>query len=173
LLSAESAERTARKSAQVAWERTRLSRTLIPDGTRVNELLAEAGSSPIRQPVYAEELLKRPEISYYGILEMASLEGNLAADEAAELEIEVKYEGYVRRQAETVERFRRLDEALIPHSLDYAAVPGLSTEARERLSKVRPHSLGQASRMPGITPAAVSLLAVYLKGANRSERASR
>jgi tRNA uridine 5-carboxymethylaminomethyl modification enzyme len=173
LLSAESAERTARKSAQVAWERTRLSRTLIPDGTRVNELLAAAGSSPIRQPVYAEELLKRPEISYYGILEMASLEGNLAADEAAELEIEVKYEGYVRRQAETVERFRRLDEALIPHSLDYAAVPGLSTEARERLSKVRPHSLGQASRMPGITPAAVSLLAVYLKGANRSERASR
>jgi tRNA uridine 5-carboxymethylaminomethyl modification enzyme len=173
LLSAESAERTARKSAQVAGERTRLSRTLIPDGTRVNELLAAAGSSPIRQPVYAEELLKRPEISYYGILEMASLEGNLAADEAAELEIEVKYEGYVRRQAETVERFRRLDEALIPHSLDYAAVPGLSTEARERLSKVRPHSLGQASRMPGITPAAVSLLAVYLKGANRSERASR
>ena len=173
MLSAESAERTARKSAQVAWERTRLSRTLIPDGTRVNELLAAAGSSPIRQPVYAEELLKRPEISYYGILEMASLEGNLAADEAAELEIEVKYEGYVRRQAETVERFRRLDEALIPHSLDYAAVPGLSTEARERLSKVRPHSLGQASRMPGITPAAVSLLAVYLKGANRSERASR
>jgi len=94
----------------------------------------------------------------------------LATDEAAELEIEVKYEGYVRRQAEAVERFRRLDEALIPHWLDYAAVPGLSTEARERLSKVRPHSLGQASRMPGITPAAVSLLAVYLKGANRSSR---
>jgi tRNA uridine 5-carboxymethylaminomethyl modification enzyme len=173
LLSTESAERTARKSAQVAAERTRLAGTLIPDSKRVNELLAAAGSSPIRQPIYAEELLKRPEVSYYGVLVMASLEGNLAADEAAELEVEVKYEGYVRRQAEAVERFRRLDEALIPHWLDYATVPGLSTEVRERLSKVRPHSLGQASRMPGITPAAVSLLAVYLKSSNRSERVSR
>ncbi len=173
LLSTESAERTARKSAQVAAERTRLAGTLIPDSQRVNELLVAAGSSPIRQPIYAMELLKRPEVSYYGVLVMASLEGKLAADEAAELEVEVKYEGYVRRQAEAVESFRRLDEALIPHWLDYATVPGLSTEARERLSKVRPHSLGQASRMPGITPAAVSLLAVYLKGASRAERASR
>ncbi|HEY2104617.1 MAG TPA: tRNA uridine-5-carboxymethylaminomethyl(34) synthesis enzyme MnmG, partial [Candidatus Binataceae bacterium] len=173
LLSAESAERTARKSAQVAAERARLAATLIPDSQRVNELLAAAGSSPIRQPIYAAELLKRPELSYYGVLRMASLEGILASDEAAELEIEVKYEGYVRRQAESVERFRRLDEATIPHGLDYAAVPGLSTEVRERLTKVRPHSLGQASRMPGITPAAVSLLAVYLKGANRSERHER
>ncbi len=100
----------------------------LPTVERVNQLLMAAGSSPIRQPVYAEELLKRPEISYHAVLEMAGLEMVLATDEAAELEIEVKYEGYVRRQAETVERFRRLDEALIPQWLDYATVPGLSTE---------------------------------------------
>ena len=159
-----------RKSAQVAAERRRLSKTLVADSQEVNQLLMAAGSSPIRHPVYAEELLKRPEISYQAVLELAALEIILAPDEAAELEIEVKYEGYVRRQAEAVERFRRLDEATIPHWLDYATVPGLSTEVRERLGRVRPHSLGQASRMPGITPAAVSLLAVYLKSAGGPER---
>jgi tRNA uridine 5-carboxymethylaminomethyl modification enzyme len=170
LLSEASAERTARKSAQVAAERRRLSGTLVTEVDHVNQLLMAAGSSPIRQPVYAEELLKRPEVSYQALLEMAGLETVLATDEAAELEIEVKYEGYVRRQAEAVERFRRLDEALIPQWLDYRTVPGLSTEARERLGRVRPHSLGQAARMPGITPAAVSLLSVYLKSASRGER---
>ncbi|MGO9059668.1 MAG: tRNA uridine-5-carboxymethylaminomethyl(34) synthesis enzyme MnmG [Candidatus Binataceae bacterium] len=170
LLDAQSAARTGRKSAQVAAERSRLSKTLVADSQEVNQLLMASGSSPIRHPVYAEELLKRPEISYRAVLELAALEIILAPDEAAELEIEVKYEGYVRRQAEAVERFRRLDEATIPHWLDYATVPGLSTEVRERLGRVRPHSLGQASRMPGITPAAVSLLAVYLKSAGGPER---
>jgi tRNA uridine 5-carboxymethylaminomethyl modification enzyme len=170
LLNAETAERTASKSARVTAERRRMASTLIPDSSRVNQMLQASGSSPIHQPVHAEELLKRPEVSYADVLEMATLEEKLSDDEAAELEIEVKYEGYVRRQAEAVERFRRLDETLIPLWLDYAVVPGLSTEVRERLSNVRPHSLGQASRMPGITPAAVSLLAVYLKSASRSAR---
>ena len=171
LLDAESAERTTRKSARVATERIRLARTLVADRQEVNQLLLAAGSSPIRQPVYAEELLKRPEISYREVLQMAGLESQLAPDEAAELEIDVKYQGYVRRQAEAVERSRRLDETVIPPWLDYATVPGLSTEARERLGKVRPHSLGQAARIPGITPAAVSLLSVYLKSSSRHERA--
>src|SRR5579885_940094 len=170
LLSAQSAQRTALKSAKVASERRRLATTLVSDCEGVNRMLQTMGSSPIRQPVYAEELLKRPEVSYYAVLQMAGLDGSLSPDEAAELEIEVKYEGYVRRQAEAVERVRRLDETLIPQSLDYASVPGLSTEARERLSRIRPRSLGQASRMPGITPAAVSLLAIYLKSSSRPER---
>jgi tRNA uridine 5-carboxymethylaminomethyl modification enzyme len=172
LMSPECAARTARKTAQVAAERARLAGTVVPDGDRINQALTAAGSSPIRQPVHAEELLKRPEVSYYAVLEMARLDQCLSPDEAAELEIEVKYEGYVRRQAEAVDRVRRLEETHIPQWVDYATVPGLSTEVRERLSKVRPHSLGQASRMPGITPAAVSLLSVYLKSASRSDRPS-
>jgi len=170
LVDGQSALRTARKSAQVAKERHRLSKALVTDSDEVNQMLVAAGSSPIRQPVYAGELLKRPEVSYQAVIKMARLEVNLAPDEAAELEVEIKYEGYVRRQAETVERFRKLDQTLLPQWLDYATVPGLSTEVRERLGKIRPHSLGQASRMPGITPAAVSLLAVYLKSAARPER---
>jgi tRNA uridine 5-carboxymethylaminomethyl modification enzyme len=170
LLNRESAARTAAKSANVATERRRLASALVPDSDRVNELLRAAESAPIRQPIHASELLKRPEVSYHAVLAMAGLESALAPDEAAELEIEVKYEGYVRRQAEAVERVRRLDETVIPRWVDYGTVPGLSTEVRERLGKIRPHSLGQASRMPGITPAAVSLLAVYLKSASRGDR---
>ena len=94
----------------------------------------------------------------------------LDTDEAAQLEIEVKYEGYVRRQAEMVDRFKRLEDAVIPEWVDYAAVSGLSTEVRERLLSVRPRSLGQAARMPGITPAAISLIAFHLK--SRRDRAS-
>jgi tRNA uridine 5-carboxymethylaminomethyl modification enzyme len=172
LLSPESAQRTARKSVQVAAERERLVGTLIAESDRVNQALMAAGSTPIRHPVHAEELLKRPEVSYHAVLEMAGLDAGLSPDEAAELEIEVKYEGYVRRQAEAVDRVRRLEQTLIPQWVDYATVPGLSTEARERLSKIRPHSLGQASRMPGITPAAVSLLSIYLKNGVRLDRAS-
>jgi tRNA uridine 5-carboxymethylaminomethyl modification enzyme len=175
LLSRESIERTASKAAHVAAERKRLSSVLVAGSTAVNQLLEAAGSAPLKQPVYANELLKRPEVSYEAILQMAGLDPSLSPDEAAELEIEVKYEGYVRRQAEAVERVRRLDQTAIPSWLDYGSVPGLSTEVRERLGQIRPHSLGQASRMPGITPAAVSLLAVYLKsttrvGHNRVER---
>ena len=115
------------------------------------------------QSVRAIELLKRPELSYGTVLKMTGLEAALDFDQAAELEIEVKYDGYVKRQTESIERFRRLEDAPIPEWVDFGAVTGLSTEVRERLSNLRPRSLGQAARMPGITPAAVSLLAVHIK----------
>ena len=106
------------------------------------------------------------------MLRIARIERALDFDQAAELETEVKYEGYVRRQSEAIERFKRLEEAVIPEWVDFGAVPGLSTEACERLSNVRPHSLGQAARMPGITPAAVSISPVHIRRAS-SARGSR
>jgi tRNA uridine 5-carboxymethylaminomethyl modification enzyme len=115
------------------------------------------------QAVRAIELLKRPELSYATVVRMTGLQPGLDFDEAAELEIEIKYDGYVKRQTETIERFRRLEDSPIPEWVDFSAVTGLSTEVKERLSNLRPRSLGQAARMPGITPAAVSLLAVYIK----------
>jgi tRNA uridine 5-carboxymethylaminomethyl modification enzyme len=95
----------------------------------------------------------------------------LSSDEAAELEIDAKYEGYVKRQGELVDRFKRLEGAVIPEWIDYQAVTGLSTEVRERLSSIRPRSLGQAARMPGVTPAAISLIAVHLR--SRHNRAAK
>ena len=115
------------------------------------------------QSVRAIELLKRPELDYATVLKMAGLDAGLDFDQAAELEIDIKYDGYVKRQTETIERFRRLEDAPIPEWVDFSAVTGLSTEVKERLSNLRPRSLGQAARMPGITPAAVSLLAVHIK----------
>jgi tRNA uridine 5-carboxymethylaminomethyl modification enzyme len=165
LLDREAAGRVRRKSERVAAENRRLRATLIAPGAEVNHFLAAAGSNPLAEPVRALELMRRPEVAYADVVRLARMEPVLDFDEAAELETEVKYDGYVRRQNEAVERFKRLEDAAIPEWVDFGAVPGLSTEARERLSNVRPRSLGQAARMPGITPAAVSLLAVHIRAA--------
>jgi tRNA uridine 5-carboxymethylaminomethyl modification enzyme len=86
-----------------------------------------------------------------------------ARDVEAQAEIQIKYEGYVNRQMEMVERFQKIENLKLPDTLDYADINGLSKEAREKLSRIRPRSLGQASRISGITPAAISLLSIYLK----------
>jgi tRNA uridine 5-carboxymethylaminomethyl modification enzyme len=169
LLSAAAGERLRTKDARMKREVARLSEALVGASDAVNAMLLGCGSTPIAHPARAFELLKRPEVSYAAVLAMAGLTQGLDTDEAAQLEIEVKYEGYVRRQAEMVDRFKRLEDAVIPEWVDYAAVSGLSTEVRERLLSVRPRSLGQAARMPGVTPAAISLIAFHLK--SRRDRA--
>ena len=171
LVGNEAAARIRERGERVAAETVRLRATSIAADGEVNRMLAERGSSPLREAARASDLLRRPELSYADVIRLARLERALDFDQAAELETEVKYEGYVRRQSEAIERFKRLEEAAIPEWMDFHAVPGLSTEACERLSKVRPRSLGQAARMPGITPAAVSILAVHIRA--RSSRADR
>jgi len=163
LLDTRVSERVKDKTVRVAAEIERLRATLVPVSEAVNQHLVQSESAPISQSIRALELLRRPEISYSAVMRTAGLEPVLDFDQAAELEIDVKYDGYVRRQAEAIERFKRLEDASIPEWVDYHGVRGLSTEARERLSAARPQSLGQAARMPGITPAAVSILAVHIK----------
>src|SRR5271157_2937004 len=163
LLDSEAMLRTRSKTDAVSAELARMRTVVVADTSSNQQMLAEAGSSPMTQSVRAIELLKRPELSYAMVLQMTGLKAGLDFDQAAELEIEVKYDGYVKRQTETIERFRRLEDAAIPEWVDFDAVTGLSTEVKERLSNLRPGSLGQAARMPGITPAAVSLLAVHIK----------
>jgi tRNA uridine 5-carboxymethylaminomethyl modification enzyme len=163
LLDASAGARVRAKTEAVRREIERLKSALIPASDEVNAALAASGSTPIAQPMRAIELLKRPEIAYDTVLKMGGVDSALNLDEAAELETEVKYEGYVRRQADAVERFSRLEDTAIPDWVDFKGVMGLSTEVSERLSAVRPRSLGQAARMPGITPAAISILAVHIK----------
>jgi tRNA uridine 5-carboxymethylaminomethyl modification enzyme len=170
LLGKAAGQRLRDKSERVKREVTRLGEALVPAGDLVNAMLVDCGSTPIAHPARAFELLKRPEVSYAAVLTMAGLTQGLDADEGAQLEIDLKYEGYVRRQAEMVDRFKRLEDAIIPQWLDYAAISGLSNEVRERLLSVRPRSLGQAARMPGMTPAAISLIAFHLK--SRRDRGS-
>jgi len=151
------------KTDLVAKEIARLRTAVVADSEANQLILSELSSSPMTQSVRAIELLKRPEVSYETVAAMAIFDDRLDIDAASELEIEVKYAGYVKRQSEAIERFRRLEDATIPDWIDFRNVTGLSTEAKERLSNSRPRSLGQAARMPGITPATVSLLAVHIK----------
>ncbi len=171
LLDASAGARVRAKTEAVRREIERLKSALIPASDEVNAAIAASGSTPIGQPVRAIELLKRPEIAYETVVKMSGVDSGLSLDEAAELETEVKYEGYVRRQADAVERFSRLEDTAIPDWVDFKGVMGLSTEVSERLSAVRPRSLGQAARMPGITPAAISILAVHIK--SRRDRIAR
>jgi tRNA uridine 5-carboxymethylaminomethyl modification enzyme len=171
LLDASAGARVRAKTEAVRREIERLKSALIPASDEVNAALAASGSTPIAQPVRAIELLKRPEIAYDTLMKMSGVDSGLNLDEAAELETEIKYEGYVRRQADAIERFSRLEDTAIPDWVDFKGVMGLSTEVSERLSAVRPRSLGQAARMPGITPAAISILAVHIK--SRRDRNAR
>jgi len=168
LLDSSAGARVRAKTEAVRREIERLKSALIPASDEVNAAIASSGSTPIAQPVRAIELLRRPEIGYDTVLKMGGVDSGLGLDEAAELETEIKYEGYVRRQADAVERFSRLEETAIPDWVDFKGVMGLSTEVSERLSAVRPRSLGQAARMPGITPAAISILAVHIKSRRES-----
>jgi tRNA uridine 5-carboxymethylaminomethyl modification enzyme len=127
------------------------------------EALERLGVGLLNNGASLEDLLRRPEIELEQLL---FLDGQLAAlpvEVREELETTVKYEGYIRRQQDQVERARRMEEQTIPAGFDYAAVAGLSAEVREKLQKVRPLTLGQAGRIPGVTPAAVAILAVLLR----------
>lgn len=163
LLGAEASARVRAKTAAVEREIERLKASRVLPTNEVNDLLTSLGSTPIHTAVRAFELLRRPEVGYQELVRVAGLPPMLDVDQAAELETEVKYEGYVRRQTDAVERSKRLEDASIPTWLDFRAITGLSTEVCERLSQVRPRTLGQAARMPGITPAAVALLAVQIR----------
>jgi len=153
------------RQKEIAQEVRRIKGTTVVPSQEVNECLAKKGSSPITQPTTLGQLLKRPELHYE---DLQNLDGprELIDDRISEkAEIEIKYEGYIERQRKEVERFRNMERMKIPPEFDYATIHGLSNELREKLSTVRPISLGQASRVPGITPAALSTLMVYLKKA--------
>ncbi|MFO7318623.1 MAG: tRNA uridine-5-carboxymethylaminomethyl(34) synthesis enzyme MnmG [Limnochordia bacterium] len=144
--------------------RERLGASRVGCTEAVQEVLRRLGTQPLRpgQALTLAELLKRPEITWAKLVEVDP--GLADVDEAIsrQVEIEVKYEGYIAKQEEQVERFRRLEAKAIPDGLDYFAIPGLSREACEKLSMIRPRSIGQAARISGVSPADISVLLVYL-----------
>jgi tRNA uridine 5-carboxymethylaminomethyl modification enzyme len=140
-----------------------LERKHIAPSAALNAKLKSFGSSPLHNQTSLSQLLRRPEISLEQIQSVADDVPYLPHHVMAEAEIQVKYEGYVQRQLEMVERFRKMEQLKLPDDLDYSSINGLSREAREKLTRIKPISLGQASRISGITPATISLLSVYLK----------
>lgn len=148
---------------EVLSEMERLRGTLVRPCGRVSEILARKGSAPIDEPVSLEKLLKRPELVYSDVEALSGTASAVSQRTREQVEIECKYEGYLRRQEAEVKRFRQMEEVGIPPDFPYDKVPGLSNEVRQKLESVRPVSVGQASRIPGVTPAAISILVVFLK----------
>lgn len=132
----------------------------------VNCKLEKMGSAPLKKTAVLRELIKRPELKLdFVLMELAGINIDAYSVEAREeAEIEIKYEGYLKLQEEIVKRFERLESLVIPEDFSYDKVPNLSNEVRAKLMEIRPRNLGQASRISGITPAAISILMVYLKG---------
>ncbi|BBO72126.1 tRNA uridine 5-carboxymethylaminomethyl modification enzyme MnmG [Desulfosarcina alkanivorans] len=151
------------RKAHIQSEIGRIKRTVIKPQPAVNAYLASQGTPPIDNGIHLIQLLKRAELDYGAVSTLAPIDPPLSASVARQVEIEVKYEGYIQRQLQEIEKFRHLEQIRLPETIDYAAVHGLSSELKEKLDAVRPASLGQASRIAGMTPAAISVLMVHLR----------
>jgi tRNA uridine 5-carboxymethylaminomethyl modification enzyme len=150
------------KREHMAIEQERLRSTWIQAGSPEAEQVEAKIETKLLREYSLYDLLKRPELTY---ADVASLKGEPVANEAAaeQIEIEAKYSGYINRQQEDIERMRAYENTLIPEDLDYTQVEGLSNEVKQKLAAARPQTLARASRISGVTPAAVSLIMVYLK----------
>jgi tRNA uridine 5-carboxymethylaminomethyl modification enzyme len=154
-------ERYCVKCEAMARGRERLGTVRI--GPNDREVADRLGLGSLQNGYSLEDLLRRPNIHIEDLAALDETLAGLSREVAEQLEIGVKYEGYIRRQLEQVERFRRTEDVVIPENFDYRTIAGLSAEVREKLDRVRPRTLGQAGRIPGVTPAAIAILAVLLR----------
>jgi tRNA uridine 5-carboxymethylaminomethyl modification enzyme len=153
----------SKKKEEIDLERNRLKEVKIRPAPGIEDKLRELGSNPIKNVTTLEELLRRPEITYHELKAFDPSPAYLSAGVAEQVELEVKYAGYIKKQEDLVERFKRMERVRIPEDMSYQDTPGLSNEIKEKLSTIRPMTLGQATRISGVTPAAISILMVQLK----------
>ena len=163
-------ELKARKE-QIGREIQRVKQTIVKPTTSVNEYLQSCNTKQIHQGIYLDQLLKRTELNYHTVEILAKSPDTINNAVARQVEIEVKYEGYIQKQLREIERFQNLERIKIPQNFDFSNIHGLSNELKEKLSKIEPASLGQVSRIDGITPAAISVLMVALKAGERPRAA--
>ena len=163
LISDERYKMFTEKRDAIMKEIDRLKNTIIKPTDKVNEFLEKNNSSKIAAGVRLSELLKRTELNYKLLEEIDEAREELPKDIKDEVEIMVKYEGYIKMQEEQVVNFKKLEKKLLPEDINYDDVKGIRIEARQKLNKFRPHSIGQASRISGVSPADISVLLVYLE----------
>jgi tRNA uridine 5-carboxymethylaminomethyl modification enzyme len=135
----------------------------------INPVLKTLGGSEIKEDTTLYQILKRPEVKYVDIARFLHSDNEPPQDIIKQVEIQTKYEGYIHRQAELAEKFKKIEGKEIPEDFTYKGIPGLSKEIVEKLEEVRPLNLGQASRIPGVTPAAISLLMVAIERHRRKK----
>ena len=166
LISDERYERFLEKKQKISDEIKRLENTIVKPTEKVNNFLVKCGTSPLTTGSKLSELLKRAEITYKSLEEIDENRPKLGEQVREEVEIQVKYDGYIKLQEAQVEKFKKMEKKLLPDDLDYEQIKGISLEARQKLNKHKPHSIGQASRISGVSPADISVLLVYLQTKN-------
>ena len=155
------------KKNNIEKEIERIKNVIIKPTQEVNKLLEEKGTTPISTGVRLSELLKRTEITYDDLKVIDKDRPELSLAEKEEVQIQVKYEGYIKMQVAQVEKFKKLEQKLLPEDIKYSEINGLCLEARQKLDKLRPNSVGQASRISGVSPADISVLLIYLEQLKR------
>lgn len=150
------------KQEQKSQEMERVKKIVIPPTEALNDLLVSRGTTPVTTGVRLIELIRRPELNYQNLAVVDLDRPELPAAVFENVEIEIKYEGYIRRQKSEIAEMRRLEERVLPKNMNYKSIIGLRTEAQEKLQKVNPNSVGQASRISGVSPADVSVLLIWL-----------
>ncbi len=155
-------QRFCEKQAQKSAELERAARTVFPPSEKLNAILVSRGTSPVSSGVRLADLLRRPELDYEALTEIDCDRPEYPQSVFENVEIELKYEGYIRRQKADIAEMRRLEQKLLPKKINYAEISGLRTEAQEKLQKVRPANIGQASRISGVSPADISVLLIWL-----------
>ena len=163
LISDERYQKFLNKKANIEKEIQRLKDETVKPTEKVNELLKKYGTTELSTGTKMSELLKRTELDYNKLAPIDENRPELTLQEKEEVEIQIKYEGYIKMQEAQVEKFKKLETKLLPEELDYEQIKGLSLEARQKLNKFKPRSIGQASRISGVSPADISVLLIYLQ----------
>lgn len=162
LISDERWERFNKKQELIKEELKRVKATVIAPSEKVNEILVSRETSAINTGVRLIDLIKRPQLGYDALSKIDENRPNIDRNIFEQVETEIKYEGYIKRQLIVIDQVRRLECKILPENIDYNAIDGLRLEAREKLTKVRPENIGQASRISGVSPADISVLVIYL-----------
>lgn len=166
LISDERYEKFLHKLELIDIERKRVHNKILPPSDKLNETLVSHETSPLVTGARIEDLLKRPQINYDILSEFDTERPDLPYEIFEQVEIDVKYEGYIKRQQAQIDEMHRLEVKNLPENIDYSSIHGLRLEAREKLAKIKPHSVGQASRISGVSPSDISVLLIYLEKEN-------
>jgi tRNA uridine 5-carboxymethylaminomethyl modification enzyme len=170
LISEERHQKYLDKKSKIEEEVKRLERVVLPPSEKVNEFLSSKNSTPIKSGVKMAELLRRPEIDYEDLGEIDNKRPTLPRSVREQVSLSIKYEGYIKRQLMQVNQFKKLENRKLPTDIDYGDIQGLRIEARQKLNKIKPISVGQASRISGVSPADISVLLIYLEQIRRGKK---
>ncbi|MBA1334744.1 MAG: tRNA-5-carboxymethylaminomethyl-2-thiouridine(34) synthesis protein MnmG [Firmicutes bacterium] len=170
LVSEERYRRYREKAESIEKEIERLKNTTVSPTEEINEFLRVRKSSEIKTGLSLYELIRRPEISYHDLAAIDADRPQLPLALGKQIEVEIKYEGYIKKQLAQIEQFKRIESKRLEPGIDYTKVKGLRLEAQEKLNKIKPESIGQASRISGVSPADISVLLIYLEQKRRTDR---